>query len=426
MLSVATLFATWFGAGTLMTMTDEVAETGLRAALLDPIGAGFCLIIVGFFYAVPLWQQKLITLADFFKQRFGVTTEKWAAVVMLPTYFGWIAIQYIALAELLFIFTGLPQAYGLSVVAIIGTSYALIGGMWSVTLTDLVQSIALVLGLILLVCGVFNELGSGDMIAGLKELFTRVPSSKLTVFPHGTMKDVFHSINLVIIGSLGNVAGQDLAQRVFAAKSAKVARRACVIAGVLYILLGFLPMLIGLASSLVLSSTQSVVLNLIAHIPSQVLVCIFVVMILSVVLSTIDSAILSPATVLSQNLLKGRVKLSDLALNRLCVFLIGALSLIVAYVGEGAYALLEQAYEMQLVGLFIPLTVGLFMPRVSEKSIIMNMAFTIGVWLLHKACGWEYFMEPFLATFHLPVSTTLVLISLTLCFQWGHPTGTKL
>jgi Na+/proline symporter len=97
-LAWATLFATWFGAGTLLTATDEVRAEGLRAAALEPIGAGLCLIVAGVFFARRLWEQKILTLPDFYGRRFGTPAEVIASLIMVPGYFGWIAAQFVALA----------------------------------------------------------------------------------------------------------------------------------------------------------------------------------------------------------------------------------------------------------------------------------------------------------------------------------------
>src|SRR5690554_4432425 len=86
-LAWATLLATWFGAGTLLTQADEVRNEGLHKAALDPWGAGVCLVIAGLFFARPLWEMKLLTLPDFFRRRFGPAAELFAALIMVPSYF---------------------------------------------------------------------------------------------------------------------------------------------------------------------------------------------------------------------------------------------------------------------------------------------------------------------------------------------------
>src|SRR5581483_4069449 len=98
-LAWATLVATWFGAGTILTVCTEVSKHGVQRAALDPLGSGFCLILAGLFFARPLWDMGLLTLCDFFRRRFGERVEIISALLMVPSYFGWIAAQFVALAQ---------------------------------------------------------------------------------------------------------------------------------------------------------------------------------------------------------------------------------------------------------------------------------------------------------------------------------------
>ena len=61
-----TLLATWFGAGTILAVPDEIRREGLSAAALDPLGAGFCLLLTGLLLAGPMWREKLLTIPTFF------------------------------------------------------------------------------------------------------------------------------------------------------------------------------------------------------------------------------------------------------------------------------------------------------------------------------------------------------------------------
>ena len=149
-LASLSLLATWFGAGTLLASAEEVRTAGLSAAALEPIGPGICLLLVGLFYAAPLRRAGLLTLGDFFARRFGRRAEIACAAVMVPSFFGWIAAQFSVLAVLLGELFGIPFGAGLALVAAVAVGYTLIGGMWSVTLTDAVQGVIVVLALLAL------------------------------------------------------------------------------------------------------------------------------------------------------------------------------------------------------------------------------------------------------------------------------------
>ncbi|NJK88669.1 MAG: transporter, SSS domain protein [Myxococcales bacterium] len=161
-----TVLATWYGAGVLLTAADEVHRVGLSASLLDPIGAGMCLLIAGVVYARPLWRLKLTTLPDLFRLRYGATAEVLAGLFMVPTYFGWIAAQFMALGTVLQATFSIPLESAVLLVALVGTGYTLIGGMWSVTVTDVLQMTLVALGLSILMGAVFHHVGGAPSRLG--------------------------------------------------------------------------------------------------------------------------------------------------------------------------------------------------------------------------------------------------------------------
>lgn len=401
MLAFPTLLATWFGAGVLLTATDEVRAGGLRMAALEPIGAGLCLVLAGWWLAGPLYRMKLLTLSDFFHQRYGPRAERWSAILMVPSYFGWIAAQYIALASMLEILFGMPLTLALVLVALVGTLYTLFGGMWSVTLTDAAQILLVVIGVFIMAFEIFAALGEGSVAAGLRTLWASMPDEKKVVLPTESAQELLGWLGVMTIGALGNLPSQDLAQRIFASRSVRTARWACYLAGITYLTFGVVPLAIGLAADQLIPGApeQSTLTTLAHYFLSPPLAILFTLVVMSAVLATIDSSILSPACVLAQNLLWPigqtwfeRRGLDLLLLNRLCVIAIGLCSLGTAFLGESAYSLLESGYAAGLVSLLVPLLIGLYSQRGDERAALAAMAFGSGIWLIHLFGGAEQFL----------------------------------
>ncbi len=403
-LAAATLFATWFGAGTLLTATDEVRAEGLRAAALEPIGPGLCLLIVGAFFARRLWRMRLLTLPDFFRRRFGGRAELLASAIMVPGYFGWIAAQFVALAGILELFWQIPLGHGIWVVAAVGTSYTLLGGMWSVTLTDAVQLALLLIGLAVLAVAVLAELGAGAGIgAGLSRLLTEVPAERLALWPTDGAAEASAWLAVLAIGALGNIPGQDLAQRIFASRSERTAVAACCISGVLYIAIGLVPVASGLAADLLgVGGPNGTLTALAAAVLNPALTIVFVLALASAVLSTIDSAILAPSSVLSTNLMTRIWPSADpLVLGRIAIVIVAGASVAFAYGGSSAYELLETAYAIGMVALFVPLARGLTLGG-GERAALASMATGTALWGLHLVLGWEGFGGPWLGLDEVP------------------------
>ncbi|MGC1276483.1 MAG: sodium:solute symporter, partial [Planctomycetaceae bacterium] len=249
-LATLTLLATWFGAETILATPDEVRQEGLRATAMDPLGMGLCLILAGLLLAGPLWRMGLLTLGDFFRVKFGPAAELLASLILVPSYFGWIAAQFLALASVMELFFDWDPVWGLAVVAIFGTGYTLLGGMWSVTLTDAVQMVLIFAGLLVLGGSVFAELGGGSMSAGVARLAEH-DAEMLSLLPRESIPEFLGWLNVLAIGALGSLPGQDLAQRMFASRSPRVAQASCIAAGGLYWFAGAMPVLLALAADLV-------------------------------------------------------------------------------------------------------------------------------------------------------------------------------
>ena len=393
-LALGTLFATWFGAGTLLTASDEVRARGISAATLDPLGAGLCLVIAGLFFAVPMWRAQITTLPELFGRRFSRGARIAAAGLAIPPYLGWIAAQFVASAGMLHLFFGVSHTVGLVLIAIVGIAYTVLGGMWSVTLTDAFQVILILLGLMCTVWFVLDPLGTSGVVGGLEYIWVNTSDSHRHLFETDTLIQVTGWLGVLCAGALGNLPSQDVMQRIFSARSASVARKACLLAGGLYLFAGAMPVILGLAGGIVLEGDgQSTIPQLAALFLNPIVTVVFVLTILSALLSTIDSALLAPATMLAHDIVSlTRSKPTQIAWVRWSVVLIGALSLGLALIGESAFALLESGYELGMVSLMAPLVFTLFVPWGSTLAIYTSMSVGTLSWLLHLGFDSAYFL----------------------------------
>lgn len=425
-LSVGTLLATWFGAGTLMAAADEIRAEGVEAAALDPVGAGACLILVGLFLARPLWSERLITLPELFERRWGRPASIMAATLMVPTYLGWLAAQFMALAAIVELFFGIPLPIGLVMVAALGVGYTLMGGMWAVTLTDAFQIALVVVGLLVVTVQVLAGLGGGSLLEGWTVLRQGIPAEDWQFVPSGSAADLAKWTGVLAAGSLGNVASQELMQRVFAARSAQTARTACVTAGGLYLVLGVAPILLGLSARLIpgLPSEQSTIPALAGLFLSPVLAVIFVTTMVSVILSTVDSALLAPASVLARDVYGALTDRADTVTTvRVAVGGVGAVSLVLAFVGEDAYSMLEAAYELGMVSLLVPLVLAVYRRDDPRAAAIVSMVVGTGTWMAHMLLQ----IEDFLGVPGVPMGLSCTALSLLgyLTGLWWGRAGTQ-
>ncbi len=383
LMTTATIMATWYAAETILVTADWVRTDGLQVTVLEPLGIGLCLVLAGAIFARRLWNTKQLTVADVIRSRFGPVAEKLQAFISM-NYIGWVAVQLIGLAGVLNVFFGLPLGTGIIVLAVILTAYTLMGGMWSVALTDIVQLTLLLTGIVILTFRVLAELG-GSVFGGLATLFDQVDASLLVFVPADSMDSLKTWFGLMALGLFGNIATQDLAQRMLSARSGKTAARSCMTAGVLYIVFGSLPVLLGLSATLLVdpSVEQGVIPALAESLLSPTIAVIFALTLTAAVTSSVDSGLLAPASVLARNVfepfMKGRMEL--VTLTRLCVVLVAIGSCALALSGTRASELIQGTYALSIPPLVL-LTAALYQKNTHPLPGILTLATGISLWMI--------------------------------------------
>ncbi|MDA0809041.1 MAG: sodium:solute symporter family protein [Planctomycetota bacterium] len=400
-LAFGTLIATWFGAATMFAAAGAARDEGLLGVILDPFACAATLVLSGLFFARPLWRMELFTMADFYRIKYGPRAEITGACIQVPSYFAWVALQYSALAGILNLYFEIPMTTGILIVAGVTLIYTMIGGMWSVTLTDTIQILLALAGLVVLTASALSHegLGDGNPVRGLSVLIEKISTEHpdhLRLWPAppedgSTLTYVSSILGVLALwatGMFGNIPGQDLQQRVFAAKSEKTAQHACILAGVLYLCFGALPLILGL-SSLVTHPEGNFdpVAFLAGEYLSTGMLVIFVIAVVSMIVSTATSAVLAPATILGHNLLNRTKLFRERALlrDRLSVLFVSLGGIALSLMGESLMGLLDMALSIQLTALFIPVVMGLYGKPRSQTSAVLAMLFGFFTWLLTYA-----------------------------------------
>ncbi|MDO8651395.1 MAG: sodium:solute symporter family protein, partial [Undibacterium sp.] len=211
---IATTFATWFGSETVLGVSAKFVQGGLGSVVEDPVGASMCLILVGLFFAFKLYQKNLITIGDYYRQRYGRSVEIFCSVVIILSYLGWVAAQITALG---LVFNLLTQgAMSTTAGMLLGTAvvliYTLYGGMWSVAMTDFIQMIVIALGLIAIAWYAAELAGGANKVVDLA-----VKQGSFQFFPTGGVKEWLFFAAAAVTMMLGSIPQQDVFQRVMSA-----------------------------------------------------------------------------------------------------------------------------------------------------------------------------------------------------------------
>jgi Na+/proline symporter len=404
---LAMVFATWFGAETVLGISATFLDEGFRGLISDPLGASLCLVLFGLIFARPLYRMNMLTLGDFFRHRYSHRTELVLSLCIVLSYLGWVAAQMTALG---LVFNVLTQGeMSVQMGTVIGASvvifYTLFGGMWSVAITTFVQMILIIIGL------VYIAWTAGDMAGG----FTHVVSlahaeGKFEFLPKADLMDIIGWIAALVTLALGSIPQQDVFQRVNSSKNEKIAVWGTTMGGVAYFFFAAVPLFIAysakiidpaMVESIAKQDSQLILPTLVMNHMSLFAQIVFFGALLSVIMSTASGTLLAPSVTFSENIVKHSIKgMTDqqlLWVTRGTVLVFGILvTLYATSTSESIHGMVENAYRITLAGAFVPLAAGLFWKRANNLGVTLAIAAGLGTWILFEFIGNEALVEPHL------------------------------
>ncbi len=388
----ATVFATWFGAETVLGISATFVKDGMGAVVADPFGASMCLIIAGLFFAPMLYRMNLLTIGDYYRARYNRTVELIMTVCIMISYLGWVSAQVVALGLVFNIVSAgvITQPMGMVIGISIVLAYTMFGGMWSVALLDFVQMTVIMAGMLLIAVLISDDAG------GVAHVVSHAQASgKLNFFPSGGWDVWIPFIGAALTMMLGSIPQQDVFQRMTSAKDEKTAVRGTVLGGSLYFLFAFVPMFLAYAatlidpkffSDLIETDSQMVLPRLVLDHTPLVAQVLFFGALLSAIMSTASATLLAPSVMFTENILKhfALKHMSDkqmLRTMRIIVLTFGCIVLWFAMNSESSiFEMVGNAYKVTLVGAFVPLAFGLYWKRANNQGALLSIAMGIISW----------------------------------------------
>lgn len=376
---IATTFATWFGSETVLGLPGRFIEGGIAGVIEEPFGSGMALILVGMFFARKLYKMNLLTIGDFYRERYGKKIEILCSVFIILSYLGWVGAQVAALGLVLNLLTegAISVSMGMTIGTFVVLMYTVYGGMWSVAYTDFFQMAIIVCGLVgIAIC-------AGDMAGGFDKVVAFASSRDLfNPWPEMTMHGWLFWISAAMTMMIGSIPQQDVFQRVMSARDEKTSVRGPILGGSFYILFAFVPMFIvcaavlampGVGEMLLKTDTQRLLPTLIRDYMPLWLRVLFFGAVLSAVMSTASATMLAPTTTFVENVLRHYIKIkkgSELIYMRITLFLF-ALSVLcysLWFEGTAIYDMVAMAYQFPVVGAFWPLVLGLYWKKATTQG----------------------------------------------------------
>ncbi|WP_028951091.1 sodium:solute symporter family protein [Sulfurihydrogenibium subterraneum] len=388
-LSTFALFATWFGSETILGATDEVLKGGFVKVIEEPFGAALCLILAGFLIVKPIYRMGLTTFGDFFRVKYGEKVEILATLMLIISYFGWIAAQFVAFGLIFKAITNFSFEVSILIGFFIVLILTYLGGMWAIALTDFIQTIVIIFSILFVFFDVI-------ILAGGFSAFKKIPPSYYSLIPELNYKDIIMYIAGLITISLGSIPGQELFQRYMSSKSEDVAFKSSILAGLMYLTVALIPLFTVLIIKFSLGfESKNTLIDYISLYTNDYIKTIFFAGLMSAILSTASAAILAPSALLSNNILPKIFKTFSesalLTLSRSSVLIISIISLLLAFSGESIYQLVATSSIITLVSLFSPFILGIYWSKSNKAGAVASIIIGFLTWFfVNFLIGLEY------------------------------------
>ncbi|MCL2657087.1 MAG: sodium:solute symporter family protein [Betaproteobacteria bacterium] len=419
----ATVFATWFGSETVLGIPATFLKEGLHGVVADPFGSSLCLILVGLFFAKPLYRLNLLTIGDYYRQRFGRTVEIITTLCIVMSYLGWVAAQIKALGLVFNVLSdgAVSQETGMWLGSASVLIYTLFGGMWSVAITDFIQMIVIVIGLLYIGWEVSDQAGGVAVVMNHAQA-----SGKFNFWPEWSVAGVIPFVATWMTMMLGSIPQQDVFQRVQSSASEKIAVRASVLGGSLYFCFAFIPMFLAYSATLITpdlvakyldTDSQLILPKLVLEKAPMFAQIMFFGALLSAIKSCASATLLAPSVTFSENLVRpilraAKPNMTDKQFLRVMQAVVLVFTAVVTTIAVNSklsiYGLVENAYKVTFVAAFIPLACGVYWKRATTQGAIAAMVLGLMTWLSLEVVAPEGIWPPQFVGFLVSAAAMLV------------------
>ncbi|MDH4554857.1 sodium:solute symporter [Pseudomonas sp. BN417] len=335
--------------------------------LCAALGAG--IIVLNLFLAKPLLKLRIFTVTQILERRYNPMARQASAVIMFAYALMIGVVSTLAIGTVMEVLFGLPFWVSVLLGGGVVVVYSTIGGMWSLTLTDIVQFIIKTVGLMFLLLPICLY-----RVGGWDELVAKLPETafNFTTIGYDTI------ITYFLIYFFGILIGQDIWQRVFTARSEGVAKYAGTVAGVYCVIYGLVGALIGMCAKVLLPDLDNVNNAFAAIVQASLpdgIRGLVIAAALAAMMSTASAGLLAASTTISEDLLpklRGG-KESTLGISRLFTLLTGIAVLVIALIVNDVLGALTLAYNLLVGGMLIPLLGAVYWKRATTAAAIASM-----------------------------------------------------
>ncbi|MEJ8767776.1 sodium:solute symporter [Oceanobacillus sp. HCA-5259] len=337
--------------------------------MVTMIGLG--IIGFGLFFTNKLGNLNIFSVSELLANRFGFSSRLYSAIIIIVYNIMVMVTSTIAVGVLFSTLFEWSLFFAIFIGGAVVVIYTLLGGMWAVTMTDVMQFWVMTIGLILILLPFsFFQLG------GIEGLTTKISSDHLNLSNMGWDR-VF---SYALLYFFGMMIGQDVWQRAFTGKSKVVVKNGTIIAGIYCVIYGISGALIGTFASVLIPNLidpQQALPTLIVTILPTGLIGITLAAAISAAMSTASGTLMAASTVFINDIIsplkKIKTEKNKIRFTRLAVLGMGVVGIFIASELQNIVLALDLAYALLSGTLFIPIVIALFFKSVSKKVALSVM-----------------------------------------------------
>lgn len=380
-LMAGTLAATEIGGGSSLGVVQQGMQNHGISSAWYIITMGFAFVILTFL--APKFRAATVkTVPEYFRRRYGKSAGIITAIIMLLPLVGLTAGQFIASSVILSTMLGISYKTAVVIVAVVVTIYSVMGGLWSVTLTDFIQVFLIIIGMMIAVPFAMNLAGGwGNVVAN-------VPAETFDMFKGYTPTGVL-SLTIMYVATF--TVGQEAVSRYYAARDGKAAKQGSILAALINFIYAFIPAILGIITLALINMGKfdsadfadvgaRYALPVLAMEAMPAIICgLLFAGIISATMSSSDSDLLGAGSIFANDIYHAVIKpdatsAEVMKVTKLVMGVVGVASMLIALFNtSGIVTLLMFCFTLRAAGAFFPYVLGHYWKGASLAGTIASL-----------------------------------------------------
>lgn len=380
-LMAGTLAATEIGGGSSLGVVQNGMQSHGLSAAWYIITMGLAFVILSF--VAPRFRMAAVkTVPEYFRRRYGKSSGLITAVIMLLPLIGLTAGQFIASSVILSTMLGINYQVAVIIVAVVVTVYSIMGGLWSVTLTDFIQVFLIIIGMLIAVPYALNYAGGWNAVTA------NIPEGTLNLFKG---YDGFAIVSLVIMYVATFSVGQEAVSRFYAARDEKAAMGGSLLAAVINFIYAFVPTILGIITLALINMGKfdaahfeavgaRYALPVLAIEVMPAIICgLLFAGIISATMSSSDSDLLGAGSIFGNDIYRAVLKphATDeevMKVTKITMCLVGIASMFIALFNtQSLITILMFCFTLRAAGSFFPYVLGHYWKKASTAGTLASL-----------------------------------------------------